>query len=542
MRNRTIPGALSHAARVHGGRPFLRESGAATWLSFAQAWDQSRALARGFAALGVKPGDHVPFMLPNSMDFVLAWFAINLRGAAYVSVNTSLVDTLLAAQMAIGRARLWIVDAGFLPVLEALSADLRATVEVLVVVGLGSQDTAGWARVVRFEDIARDDVSGTGEDPCAPVHFLDIAAISFTSGTTGPSKGVMVTNSQAVTSALNFADIVELAPDDIIYTPLPLFHGMSSRMGVLPTLLTGSRIVIGKRFSGTRFWSEVIEADATVAQVIFSIPSVLLAQPPGPLDRAHRVTRMYNAHHTAAFGERFGVQLIEAFAMSEVGFVTASPPSEQRPGSAGRAHPDWDVAIVDEDGLAVPDGTPGEIVCRPRKPGLMMRGYLHQPDRTVEATRDLWFHTGDIARRDADGYIWFLDRAKERIRRRGENISSLEIEDAVRRHPDIADAAAMAHPAREGEDDIRLAVVPRSGCAIAESELHGWLLGCLPRFMVPRFIEVVPSLPYTATNKVEKSRLMAAGLTPGAWDAEAALPRTDAEAAPVRTKEAHIGA
>ncbi len=266
----------------------------------------------------------------------------------------------------------------------------------------------------------------------------------------------------------------------------------------------------------------MIEADATVAQIIFSIPSVLLAQPSGPQDRAHRVTRMFNAHHSEAFERRFGVKLVEAFAMSEIGIVTASPPGEQRPGSAGRAHPDWDMAIVDEDGLPVPDGSAGEIVCRPRLPGLMMRGYLHQPERMAEATRDLWFHTGDIARRDADGYYWFLDRAKERIRRRGENISSAEIEAAVRRHPDIADAAALAHPAREGEDDIRLLVVPRDGCTLAAPALHAWLLAELPRFMVARYVEIVPDLPYTATNKVEKARLIAAGLGADAWDAEGA--------------------
>ncbi len=151
-----------------------------------------------------------------------------------------------------------------------------------------------------------------------------------------------------------------------------------------------------------------------------------------------------------------------------------------------------------------------------------MRGYLRQPDRTVEATRELWYHTGDIGRRDGAGYFWFLDRAKERIRRRGENISSMEIEDAVRAHADIADVAAVAHPAREGEDDIRMLVVLQPDRALDAAALHAWISGCLPRHMVPRYIEIVPSLPYTATNKVEKSKLMAAGLAPHAWDSEAA--------------------
>ena len=249
---------------------------------------------------------------------------------------------------------------------------------------------------------------------------------------------------------------------------------------------------------------------------------MLLAQPPGPLDRAHKVRRMFNAHHTDAFQQRFGVQLAECFGISEVGLFIVSPLAEQRAGSAGRPHPDWEVQVHDPDGFAVPDGEAGEIVCRPRLPGLMMRGYLNQPDRTVEATRELWYHTGDIARRDADGYYWFLDRAKERIRRRGENISSMEIEDAVRAHADVADVAALAHPARAGEDDIRMLVVPRPDRMLDPVALHAWMTGRLPRHMMPRYIEIVRGLPYTATNKVEKSKLMAAGLAAHAWDAEAA--------------------
>ena len=517
LRARTVPNVLDFAARTNGERRFLRESGASDWLSFADAHRRSHALARGLARLGVQHGDFVPLMLSNCPDFVLAWFAINLRGAAYIGVNTSLIGDLLASQFAMGRARVWVVGSEHLPAVERLSSELRATVETLVVVGEPASAPQGWRNVVAFGDLAEE-----GPDASVPVGFLDIAAVGFTSGTTGPSKGVASTQCQSVSSALSFMRVVDLQADDVIYTPLPLFHGMSSRMGMLPAMLLGCPIVLGRRFSGSRFWADAIEAEATVAQIIFSIPNVLLAQPSGPQDRAHRVRRMFNAHHTDAFFQRFGVQLAECFGISEVGLFIASPLAEQRAGSAGRVHPDWEVQIQDAQGFALPDGEAGEIVCRPKLPGLMMRGYLNQPDRTVEATRDLWYHTGDIARRDGDGYYWFLDRAKERIRRRGENISSMEVEDAVRAHADVADVAALAHPARAGEDDIRMLIVPQPERTIDPQALHAWMAGRLPRYMVPRYIEVVPSLPYTATNKVEKSKLMAAGLAPHAWDAEAA--------------------
>ncbi len=519
VRARTVVNVLEQAAAAYGDRPFLRDSGSADWISFTAAFQRAQDFAGGFLSHGVTPGSLVPFMLPNSVDYALAWFGLNLAGSAYLSINTSLVGDLLAAQFALSRSPVWVVHADYLPLLDAFPDALRSRAETLVVMGTVPDGVAGrWKRVIALADLTQG--KGTQLPPAAT--FTDLAAISFTSGTTGPSKGVMITHGQAVSSALTFASLLDLKPDDVIYTPLPMFHGMSTRMGVLPALMTGCRIVLGKRFSGSRFWLEAIEAEATLAQIIFSIPAVLLGQPPGPQDRSHRVTRMFNAHTTAGFEERFGARLIEAFGISEVGLFLGSPGGDQKPGSAGRALPDWDVDVVDADGVSVPEGSAGEIVCRPRLPGIMMRGYLNQPDRTAEATRDLWYHTGDIARRDAEGYYWFLDRAKERIRRRGENISSMEIEICVRSHPDISDVAALAHPAREGEDDIRLMVVPQPGKPLSAPTLHNWLQGKLPRFMLPRYVEVVASLPYTATNKIEKSRLMAAGLGPDAWDSEAA--------------------
>ena len=518
IRTRTVANLLQSAAANHGDRPFLREIGSPDWITFAAALQRSHSLARGFRALGVKPGDLVPFMLPNGTDYIMAWFGLNMAAAAYVSVNTSLVGDLLAAQFGLGRGSVWLVHAEYLPTIEALPEAVLAKVETLVVAGPMPDGVAGrWKNVVAFADLGRDE----GEI-ATPNGFTDVVAITFTSGTTGPSKGVMITNAQAISTALTFSSLMAIGPADTIYTPLPMFHGMSTRMGMLPALLTGCRIVVGKRFSGTRFWAEAIDAEATVAQIIFSIPAVLMAQPPGAQDRAHRVTRMFNAHWTMGFEERFGVKLVEAFGISEVGLFIGSVPGEDRPGSAGRALPEWEVDVVDPDGVTTPDGMAGEIVCRPRLPGIMMRGYLNQPDRTAEATRDLWYHTGDIARRDPEGYFWFLDRAKERIRRRGENISSMEIENCVRGNPDIADVAALAHPAREGEDDIRLLVVPQPDRRVSAPALHDWLKTQLPRFMVPRYIEVVPSLPYTATNKIEKSRLMSAGLGASAWDCETA--------------------
>lgn len=516
VRTRTMPSLLAQAARQYGARPFLKLGLTGDWLSYADAYDAARSLAAGFARAGVKRGSFIPLMAPNCGEFVTAWFATSLLGASYVAINNSLVGPLLAGQFALAQSPIWIVHANFLPQLRELPEALRASVDTLIVIGLTGETVEGFRHAVAFETLARESPGVLPE-----VGFTEVAAVMFTSGTTGPSKGVMGTQAQAVSTGLTFSRLVGLQAEDTLFTPLPLFHGLSSRMGMVPALLTGCRVVLGERFSGSRFWAEAAQCEATVAHTIFSIPNVLLSQEPGPQDRAHRVTRMFNAHHNEAFVQRFGARLVEALGISEVGLFIASPLSEQRPGSAGRAHPDWEVQVVDEDGVPVADGEPGEILCRPKLPGIMMRGYLNQHDRTAEALRDCWYHTGDIARRDVDGYFWFLDRAKERIRRRGENISSWEIEGAVRAHPAIEDVAAIGHPARAGEDDIRLLVVLRAGAVLPEPELHDWLRSRLPRFMLPRYVEIMPALPYTATNKVEKGKLMAAGLTAQAWDAEA---------------------
>ena len=278
MRARTVPRLLAFAAETHGQCCFLRESGSQDWLTFAEVARQSHAAARGFARLGIKRGDYVPFMLPNCPEFVLAWFGVNLRAAAYISVNTSL--SWQSARRPTGSSRpqgFGLCTRSTCQLSRRCLRALRAKVEALVVVGPGQSHGSG---VGPCHSILRTCSLRKAPDAEETCHFLDVSAVTFTSGTTGPSKGVTATQGQAISSARTFSKLVDLGPDDVIYTPLPLFHGMSSRMGMLPAMLAGCPIVLGKRFSGSRFWDEVIEADATVAQIIFSIPNVLLAQPP----------------------------------------------------------------------------------------------------------------------------------------------------------------------------------------------------------------------------------------------------------------------
>jgi crotonobetaine/carnitine-CoA ligase len=318
-----------------------------------------------------------------------------------------------------------------------------------------------------------------------------------------------------------FLRALELGRDDVLYTPLPLFHGLASRLGVLPALMAGAHVHVAPKFHASTFWREVTECGATVGHTIFTIPPILKGQAPSEWDRAHRLRAMYNASHDPEFERRFGVTLVEAYGMTETGLTIYSAPSERVPGSCGRVDADWEGCIVDDQGLALPDGEVGEIALRPRLPSIMMRGYLNKPAETLAVFADLWYRTGDYARRDADGRYWFTGRKKERIRRRGENISAWEIERVVSDHPAVRDCAAVAHPARAGEDDIRIVLSLQPDGRLAPAELIAWLQGRLPAFMLPRYVEIVDELPYTATAKVEKFKLVSQGLTPGAWDREA---------------------
>jgi crotonobetaine/carnitine-CoA ligase len=230
---------------------------------------------------------------------------------------------------------------------------------------------------------------------------------------------------------------------------------------------------------------------------------------------------MYNSNHDPEFEERFQVRLCEAYGLTEVGLTHYTRFPERRPGSCGRTHEDWEARVVDERGMAVQDGEVGEIVLRPRLPAIMMDGYINKADETLRATRDLWFHTGDYGRRDADGYYYFVSRAKERIRRRGENITPSEVERIIAGHPAIADCAALAHPARDGEDDVRVVVVARDPSAPpAPSALMDWLQGRMPYFMMPRYIEFAAELPRNPAGKLEKYKLLDAGLASDTWDRE----------------------
>lgn len=484
---------------------------------------ESQALARGLRSLGVGPGNRVVLLLRNRSEFMLAYWALAFLNATLVPVNTALTGDALGYMFSDARATFALIDGALLPVVEAIAPRHTEALRCVVVLD-GAESKADVSTrpslVVGYRALV--DAHRRGEALCEPARFDDDHMISYTSGTTGPSKGVVISYAQSIQTSLTCIHAVGITPDDIIYAPLPLFHGMSRTMGTVPALLLGAQAHVAPRFSGSRFWKDVAEVRATVAVTIFTIPPTLKNLPPSTQDRAHCLRVMFNAHHDPEFEARFGTRIVEAHGMTEVGITVYSPWPERREGASGRAAPDWEVAIVDDQDRPVPVGESGEMIVRPRRPSIMLKGYLNKPDQTLEAMRNLWFHTGDFMRADSDGYIYFSGRKKERIRRRGENISAYEIESCADQHPDIVESAAVPYPAADGEDEVRLVAVSVPGSALTASELGNWLDTRLARFMRPRFIEFVEQLPKTGSGKLEKYRIAESPLAVDCWDRERA--------------------
>lgn len=483
--------------------------------SFSEVDAHARAVARGLVAQGVAKNDRVLVMLPNRAEFVFLWFGLSLIGAAIASVNPQMKGDLLNRLISMADAKGLVISDELLPILDTI--DIK-TVERLPWIAVLDSD-AHFDRRTRcfaFSDL----VIERGLDPEIEPDHRRIQMIAYTSGTTGPSKGVMMPNSHCFSLSCTNARVVGLTENDIVYAPLPLYHGMATFMATVPALIFGAQVVIGERFSASDYFSEAARYGATVGVVVHAIVPFIKASPPRSSDRAHRVRVLFNAGHDDEFEKRFGVHLAEGFAMTETGFLLYTPFPSRRLGSTGKAHEDWDVCLVDENDNPVPRGQVGELVARPRKSYIMLQGYLNNPGAMADATRNLWWHTGDMLREDEDGYFYFVDRKKERIRRRGQNISSAEIESIANSHPEVVECAVVAHPADALEDEIRLVAV-QSGRLSPES-FHEWLKARLPNFMVPRYIEFLSSLPRTGTGKIQKVQIVQHGLGTGAWDAQAA--------------------
>ena len=508
---RTLPAMLEQQCRRFPERTLL-VAGDTRW-RYADALRTAQAMGAVLQAAGLRAGDRVALMCGNRAEFLQAFLGCAWIGAITVPVNTAVRGATLRHILANSGARLFVAEA------EGLAA-LR---------GLEDRDGLPLERVWRID---APQEPGTEPFPApgdalvdaAPVQPGDTLAILYTSGTTGLSKGVCCPHAQFYWWGRHTAELLELGDGEVLLTTLPLFH-TNAMNAFFQALLTGSTLVVEKRFSASGFWAALVRHQATATYVLGAMVPILLSKEATPHDRAHRV-RIALApgvppRFHAQFSERFGMRLLDGYGSTESNFVIGLD-AEQRPGSMGRIVPGFTARVADEHDEDVPPGTPGELLLRADEPFAFATGYFGMTDKTVEAWRNLWFHTGDRVVRDADGFFTFLDRLKDAIRRRGENISSYEVEQVLLSHPAVAVAAVFPVKSELAEDEVMAAIVPREGAALDPVELVRF---CEPRmayFAVPRYLEFMAALPATENGKVQKFKLRERGITAQTWDREAA--------------------
>ena len=484
---------------------------------------EANRIAEGFASRGIEPGQRCAVMMQNTPAHVFVWFATAKHGVVEVPINTAYRGDILTHIVTSARVTAMVLDAEFVPVVARI-ADRCPGLGTFIVAGDDLDDAR---RSLPGVVLSLEDVStGDGSDRPRAIEATTTACIMFTSGTTGPSKGVVINNHFELSFAVVFNEIVSLRADDVTYNFLPFFH-IAGKFIMLGTMLADCRMLLRPRFSAGRFWQDVRAHGVTVTVGVGGICHMLWAEPPRPDDADNPLRMIYsvpNPHDVQEeFLARFGLELTEGYGSTEANIVVYTRPGEPTPrGAAGRAPPYYEVAIFDEMDRPVPPGTSGEIVVRAKHPYILMEGYDGLPEATLAAFRNLWFHSGDRGHMDENGFLFFHDRMKDAIRRRGENISSFEVERTVNKHPDVAETAAIAVPADVGEDEVKVVVVRNPGAALSEEALLRHCAAEMPYFMVPRFIEFRADLPRTPTQKVRKVVLREEGVTAATWDREAA--------------------
>ena len=520
---RTLPAMLKRQAERFGDRPFLAIAGS-EW----RHRDAARTAARAGAALrraGVGRGDRVALMSGNRVECLEVFLGCGWIGAISVPINTASMGPQIEYFLADSGARLLVIEAGLVERLA--TADLsRSRLEALWIIDTEGSRSAPDAipRGLRSEPYPtlREAIDA------ADVRPGDTLAILYTSGTTGPAKGVTCPHAQYHAWGANSARILGVGPADVLCTTLPLFH-INALNTYAQAALAGSRLVYETRFSASGFWPAMQAAEATVVYLLGAMVPILLAQPQSPAERAHRVRTGLGPGVPAAAGRAFhartGVRLLEGYGSTETNFVIASAADSPRHGIMGWLQPGFDARVVDEHDTPLPAGTAGELVLRADEPFAFASGYFNRPEDTVRAWRNLWFHTGDRVVRDADGAFRFIDRIKDAIRRRGENISSYEVEQVLLGHPAVATVAVFPVRSELAEDEVMAALVAQPGRAIDVAEIASYCESRLPHFAIPRYIDIVDELPRTENGKVQKYKLRERGVGPTTWDRGAGTPR-----------------
>jgi crotonobetaine/carnitine-CoA ligase len=513
----TLNEVLTTRARTHGEKVYLDVPGTGYTLTYAQTLDLGTRIASGLLQRGHEPGDRLVIMMPNCAEYILGWIGSGLAGMAQVPINTAYRGTFFEHQLRTVSATGAVITPEFAErFLE--SREACEAVRHVYIVGTGADVDAALS-ALNEAGYSAERFDALGESPAGELPTLrpqDLAAIFFTSGTTGLSKGVAMSHAQYFFFADEGRALVRLTDQDVYLSVGPLFHGNAQFLAAYPAMIAGARFVLHEKFSATRWTSWIRESGATVTNLVGVMSDFLWKQPARDDDADNKLRCVWavpNHSDSEGFKKRFGIEeLVENFGLTEISMPVLTPYGVPRPkGAAGLGVTDWyDIQLIDpETDEEVPVGEVGELVVRPKVPWTICSGYFGMPERTAEALRNCWFHTGDGLRRDEEGWYYFVDRLKDAIRRRGENISSFEVEQAILADPRALECAVVAVPAdgAAAEDEVMAVVVLESGQQWDPSDFWAHCERSMPYFAVPRYVRFVSELPKTPSGKIRKAVL-----------------------------------
>ena len=519
----TLPSLLSEQADCLGDRPWVQAPGGE--LRFGDAPAHAADWAARLAAAGIRQGDRVALMAGNRLEFLSVVLGCGWLGAVVVPINTASRGMQLRHMLGNSGCVLLVADAASCPAIAALASLPQDAPLALRAIWLLDAADPECQLPVPASAPPLPPQADTPPLPAAAIQPGDMLAILYTSGTSGPSKGVCCPHAQFYWWGKIAARNLEISDADVLYTSLPLFH-TNALNACFQALVTGASIICDERFTASRYFDRLQATGATVTYLLGAMVPMLLAHDVRPSERGHR-TRIALApgvpeRFHGVFAERTGIALLEGYGSTETNFALGGVLADQRPGTMGRVAPEFEAIVADEHDAAVPDGVAGELLLRARPPFAIATGYFGMPEQTVQAWRNLWFHTGDRVLRDADGYFRFLDRMKDAIRRRGENISSYEVEQVLQSHPAVATVAVYAVRSELAEDEVMAALVCKAGPALTPEALLDFCQPRMPYFAVPRYLRVLDDLPRTENGKVRKFQLRQEGITGDTWDRDAA--------------------
>lgn len=494
--------------------------------TFAQTDAIVNSVARGLADLGVGRGDRVAFFANSSLDIIFLTLAVSRLGAVWIPINAEYKGEWLKVTLADSKPKVIVSDTLMLPRLLEVLDDVPH--EHLVLRDLGENPLSAGAHNFEFLKSFSD-----APHDMSFINYGDVNAVLWTSGTTGKSKGVMQSHNVWVHTAERHSTRFATIPGDIAYNVLPLYNSASWMMTIFRTLYEGIGCANDPSFSASNFWDRTRLYNATQTFSLGAMHVYLWKQPERPDDKDNPIRTAGMSPMPddliEPFCERFGItQIAQGFGQSEIGNVVAREPTNKRnpkPGALGNVAATIEVRLIDDEGNDVPDGEPGEFAVKPKKPHIMFEGYFENPEANAGAfTADGWYRMGDLGRRDADGDYFFVDRKKDAVRYAGRNISTMEVEQSIRNHPAVDEAAVFGIQSAElaVESELAAHIILKEGSSLSADELARYINDNAPYYFVPRYIEFVDSLPYTPTNKVQKYLLRERGVTADTWDRKAA--------------------